>query len=61
MLKQGFMQFRSPVLMGAPSESGADVFEVNYFDGKAYLAQSPQVYKQIMVNVFEKVFTITPF
>lgn len=60
MVRQGFMQFRSPVLMGAPSESGADVFEVNYFDGKAYLAQSPQVYKQIMVNAFEKVFTITP-
>jgi nondiscriminating aspartyl-tRNA synthetase len=60
MIKHGFMEYRSPVLMGAPSESGASVFEVNYYDGKAYLAQSPQVYKQIMVGVFEKVFTITP-
>lgn len=60
LVKKGFMQFRSPVLMGAPSESGADVFEVNYFDKKAYLAQSPQIYKQIMVSAFEKVFTITP-
>ncbi|HOU75864.1 MAG TPA: aspartate--tRNA(Asn) ligase [Candidatus Dojkabacteria bacterium] len=60
LVKQGFMQFRSPVLMGAPSESGADVFEVNYFGKKAYLAQSPQIYKQIMVSAFEKVFTITP-
>lgn len=57
---QGFMEFRTPILMHAPSESGASVFEVNYFEGKAYLAQSPQVYKQIMVGVFERAFTITP-
>jgi len=58
MRNQGFIEFRSPVLMGAPSESGADVFEVKYFEGKAYLAQSPQIYKQIMVGIFERVFTI---
>lgn len=58
MRRQGFTEFRSPVLMAAPSESGADVFEVNYFEGKAYLAQSPQVYKQIMVGAFERAFTI---
>ncbi len=56
--EHNFTEFVSPVLMGAPSESGADVFEVNYFKNKAYLAQSPQVYKQIMVGVFERVFTI---
>jgi nondiscriminating aspartyl-tRNA synthetase len=60
MIEEGFIEFRSPVLMGAPSESGASVFEVKYYDHKAYLAQSPQVYKQIMVGVFERVFTITP-
>uniref|UniRef100_A0A7C5YVX7 Aspartate--tRNA ligase n=1 Tax=candidate division CPR3 bacterium TaxID=2268181 RepID=A0A7C5YVX7_UNCC3 len=60
MRKQGFVEFRSPVLMGVPSETGADVFEVKYFQKKAYLAQSPQLYKQIMVGVFERVFTITP-
>lgn len=60
MRKQGFIEFRSPVLISSPSESGAEVFEVKYFDGKAYLAQSPQLYKQIMAGVFEKVFTITP-
>ncbi len=60
MMEEGFVEFRSPVLMGAPSESGASVFEVKYYDNKAYLAQSPQVYKQIMVGVFERVFTITP-
>ncbi|MBU0975610.1 MAG: aspartate--tRNA(Asn) ligase [Patescibacteria group bacterium] len=55
-----FVEFRNPVLMKTPSESGADVFEVKYFDGKAYLAQSPQFYKQMMVGVFERVFTISP-
>ena len=60
MRKQGFTEFRNPVLMGAPSESGASVFEVKYFDDKAYLCQSPQLYKQMMVGVFEKVFTVTP-
>lgn len=60
MRKQGFIEFRSPVLIPTPSESGANLFEVKYFDGKAYLAQSPQLYKQIMVGVFERVFTITP-
>ncbi|MBD3280165.1 aspartate--tRNA(Asn) ligase [Candidatus Dojkabacteria bacterium] len=58
MSAQGFEEFVSPVLMGVPSESGADVFEAKYFENKAYLAQSPQIYKQIMVGVFERVFTI---
>lgn len=60
MDRQGFTQFRSPVLMGTPSESGADLFEVEYFDTKAYLAQSPQLYKQIMVGAFERAYTVTP-
>jgi nondiscriminating aspartyl-tRNA synthetase len=60
MVEQDFVEFRSPVLMGAPSESGASVFKVDYYDDKAYLAQSPQVYKQIMVGAFERAFTITP-
>jgi len=58
MHRQEFVEFRTPLLMAAASESGADVFEVNYFDGKAYLAQSPQIYKQIMSGVFERVFTV---
>lgn len=60
MIEEGFTEFRSPVLMGAPSETGASVFEVKYYENKAFLAQSPQIYKQIMVGVFERVFTITP-
>lgn len=58
--RQGFVEFRNPVLMAAPSESGADLFEVKYFDRKAYLCQSPQLYKQIMIGAYERVFTITP-
>jgi nondiscriminating aspartyl-tRNA synthetase len=60
MMKHDFTEFRSPILMGAPSESGASVFEVNYYKDKAFLAQSPQVYKQIMVGAFERAFTVTP-
>jgi aspartyl-tRNA synthetase len=47
--------------MSTPSESGAEVFEVNYFDRKAYLAQSPQFYKQMAIaSGFEKVFMVGP-
>jgi nondiscriminating aspartyl-tRNA synthetase len=56
--KNDFTQFNSPKIIGFPTEGGAEVFEVNYFDRKAYLAQSPQFYKQMMVTVFEKVFEI---
>lgn len=58
MRRQGFTEFRNPILLGSASESGASVFEVKYFEGKAYLAQSPQFYKQIMTGIFERVFTI---
>lgn len=47
--EQGFMALHSPKLIGAPSESGAEVFEVKYFGQKAYLAQSPQFYKQMAI------------
>src|SRR3990167_1009221 len=56
-----FIQIYPPALMSTPSESGADVFEVKYFDRKAYLAQSPQFYKQMaMAAGFEKVFMTAP-
>ncbi|OGK39268.1 aspartate--tRNA(Asn) ligase [Candidatus Roizmanbacteria bacterium RIFCSPHIGHO2_12_FULL_44_10] len=54
-----FTEFQSPVIIPQPAEGGAEVFEVKYFDYKAYLAQSPQFYKQIMVGVFERVFTVS--
>ena len=46
-LKSGFTQIYSPSLMNTASETGSDVFEVKYFERKAYLAQSPQFYKQM--------------
>lgn len=61
LLGQQFLQIHSPKLMNAPSESGAEVFKVEYFDGHAYLAQSPQFYKQMaMAAGFERVFEIGP-
>ena len=45
--KAGYTQLYTPSFMSTPSETGAEAFEVNYFEGKAYLAQSPQFYKQM--------------
>lgn len=59
--KNGYIEIHSPKFMSAPSESGAELFEVKYFDRKAYLAQSPQFYKQMaMAAGFERVFEIGP-
>ncbi len=61
LMKQEYIEIYSPKLMNAPSESGAELFEVDYFDQKAYLAQSPQFYKQMaMAAGFEKVFEFAP-
>ncbi|KAF3941273.1 hypothetical protein ABW19_dt0200316 [Dactylella cylindrospora] len=58
---RGFVEVHTPKLLGAPSEGGANVFEVTYFDKKAYLAQSPQLYKQMLIaGDFERVFEIAP-
>jgi len=56
--EKGFTEFQSPVIIPQGAEGGSEVFEIKYFDHKAYLAQSPQFYKQIMVGVFERVFTV---
>lgn len=59
--KQDFIQLYAPSLMNTPSESGSDVFEVKYFEKKAYLAQSPQFYKQLaMAAGMERVFMTGP-
>ena len=61
VVKNNFIEIHTPKIISAASESGADVFEMNYFDRKAYLAQSPQFYKQMaMCSGFEKVFEIAP-
>lgn len=57
----GYLEIHSPKLMASPSESRSELFEVPYFGGKAYLAQSPQFYKQMaMAAGFEKVFEVGP-
>ena len=59
LMDNGFTEFQSPKLVGEDAEGGAGVFKVDYFyDRNAYLATSPQFYKQIMVGVFERVFTV---
>lgn len=57
---RGFTEIQTPKLVSAATEGGANVFEVKYFDRAAYLAQSPQFYKQVMVGVFERVFEVGP-
>lgn len=56
----GFTEVHSPKLVEQATESGADVFEVDYFGRPAYLAQSPQFYKQVLVGVFERVYEVGP-
>ena len=61
LVNNNFIEIHSPKLIGAESESGAGVFEVGYFDRKAYLAQSPQFYKQMaMASGFERIFESGP-
>ena len=60
-LARNFMEIHTPKLIAAASESGADVFEVKYLDRSAYLAQSPQFYKQMaMAAGFERIFEVGP-
>ena len=61
LLKKNFTEIHTPKLIAAASESGSDVFEVKYFDTKAYLAQSPQFYKQMaMAAGLERIFETGP-
>ncbi len=57
---ENFTEFRAPAIVGGDAEGGTEVFKFDYFYGKhAFLATSPQLYKQMMVGVFERVFTVT--
>lgn len=61
VIKNNFVEIHTPKIISAASESGSDVFEVKYFDKKAYLSQSPQFYKQMAIcSGFEKVFEVAP-
>ncbi len=57
---EGFTEIHSPKIVSTGTEGGAQLFGVEYFGKQAYLAQSPQFYKQMMVGVFERVFEIGP-
>lgn len=60
-INNGFIEIHSPKLMSTSSESGSELFKLDYFGGNAYLSQSPQFYKQMAMNAgFEKVFEIGP-
>lgn len=54
----GFVEFQAPTIVATATEGGAEIFPIKYFDYTTYLAQSPQFYKQIMIPIFEKVFTV---
>ncbi|MFI7612890.1 aspartate--tRNA(Asn) ligase [Nonomuraea terrae] len=56
----GFTEIHTPKIVGSATESGANVFGIDYFGRPAYLAQSPQFYKQAMVGVFERVYEVGP-
>ncbi|MBP3401522.1 MAG: aspartate--tRNA(Asn) ligase [Clostridia bacterium] len=61
LVERNFVEIHTPKLIAAASESGSDVFEVKYFDGNAYLAQSPQFYKQMaMAAGLERIFETGP-
>ena len=61
LVERNFVEIHTPKLIAAASESGSDVFEVKYFDGLAYLAQSPQFYKQMaMASGLERIFETGP-
>ena len=61
VIKRNFIEIHTPKIIGAASESGSEVFELDYFGKKAYLAQSPQFYKQMAIcSGFDKVFEVAP-
>src|SRR5947209_12900351 len=60
LLAKGFTEIQTPKIVASAKESGANVFKLDYFGRPAYLAQSPQFYKQILVGVFERVFEVGP-
>ncbi len=60
LANRGFTEIQSPKIVASATESGANVFKIDYFGRPAYLAQSPQFYKQVMVGVFQGVYEVAP-
>ncbi|MBM3233892.1 aspartate--tRNA(Asn) ligase [Candidatus Pacearchaeota archaeon] len=59
-IKKGFVEFQPPSIISSASEGGTELFPAKYFEKNAYLAQSPQLYKQMIACSMEKAMTITP-
>lgn len=57
---RGYIEIQPPCIIASASEGGAELFKIPYFEREAYLAQSPQLYKQMCAISFEKVFTVVP-
>ncbi|WP_066715451.1 aspartate--tRNA(Asn) ligase [Clostridium sp. Marseille-P299] len=60
LFSQHFTEIRTPKIVAGNAEGGANVFKLEYFGKKAFLAQSPQFYKQMMVGVYDRVFEAAP-
>jgi nondiscriminating aspartyl-tRNA synthetase len=60
LFSQGFTEVRTPKIVAGNAEGGANVFKLEYFGSKAFLAQSPQFYKQTLVGVYDRVFEAAP-
>ena len=61
LIKRKFIEINTPKIIGSASEGGADLFSLDYFGKQAYLAQSPQLYKEQMTIGLERVFEISSF
>jgi aspartyl-tRNA synthetase len=61
LFEKGFLEVHTPRIIASATEGGAELFAVKYFDKKAFLAQSPQLYKEQLVMSLEKVFEVGPF
>jgi nondiscriminating aspartyl-tRNA synthetase len=59
--ERGFMEVHTPKIVAAGAEGGATLFPVQYFEYKAYLSQSPQLYKQMLISSIPRVYEITPY
>lgn len=58
LIENDFLEFQAPSIISSVPEGGAEVFKVKYYDNEAYLSQSPQLYKSLLVGIFERVFSV---
>ncbi len=60
LIERGYMEIQPPLIISSATEGGAELFSIPYFEKQAFLAQSPQLYKQMAAISFEKVFMVVP-